>query len=64
LDQLNIQQGLDADTSAGPLMGGGATNWEFQQVLGSPDLYNATDWWIGNEQIAPEDLEGFGLGPR
>jgi len=57
------QKGLETDTSKGPYGPGGFTNWEFQQVLNSPMLYAATDWWIGTEQITGEDIEGFGLGP-
>jgi len=64
LDQFSITHGLEADTSEGAFGPGGVTNWEFQQVLNSPTLYPATDWWIGDEQIAGEDIGGFGLGPR
>jgi RHS repeat-associated protein len=63
LDYVSIGRALRADTSAGPYGPGGFTNWELQQVLRDPQLYNATDWFIGGGKLTPEDVLGFELGP-
>ena len=63
LDHFSIDDGLSTDTSDGPYGDGGFTNWEFQQILNSPTLYPATDWYIGNEMLSPEDVTDFGIGP-
>jgi hypothetical protein len=63
LDYVSIDRALDADTSEGPYGPGGFTNWELQQVLNSSRIYPSTDWWIGNDQLSPQDIIDFGLGP-
>jgi hypothetical protein len=64
LDHFSINDGLAADTSEGAYGDGGFTNWEFQQILSSPTLFPATDWYIGPEMLSPEDVTAFGIGPR
>ncbi|TDC09790.1 hypothetical protein E1265_31935, partial [Streptomyces sp. 8K308] len=63
LDYVNIDDALRANTADGPYGEGGFTNWEFQQILNSPTLYGATDWYIGAERLSPQDVIDFGLSP-
>ena len=60
LDELSLSQALAADFFADPF-DDGITNWELHQVLHDKRYYLATDFYLGGQKLAFQDVLEFGL---